>query len=245
MQWHRYSPGMARAHPHDEPHHRNVQSGGARAAVFGISDGLVTNISLILGVAGAHPGGTIVRLTGLAGLVAGAFSMAAGEYVSMQAQRELFQHELDVEALALHQSPVAERRELVAIYERRGLEPELARELADRMMRDPETALETHAREELGIDPQSLGSPWLAAASSFVTFAVGALLPLLPWLISRGNGAVVASVVVGGVAALAVGTVLAVLTGRSLVRGALRQLAVAAVAAAVTYGIGRAVGATG
>lgn len=236
---------MARAHPHDEADHRNVHSGGARAAVFGISDGLVTNVSLILGVAGAHPGGTIVRLTGLAGLVAGAFSMAAGEYVSMQAQRELFQHELDVEAQALSQSPVAERHELVAIYERRGLEPDLARELAERMMRDPETALETHAREELGIDPQSLGSPWLAAVSSFVTFAVGALLPLLPWLISRGNGAVLASVVVAGVAALAVGTVLALLTGRSVVRGAIRQLAVAAVAAAVTYAIGRGVGATG
>lgn len=229
--------------PHDEGHHRNVQSGGARAAVFGISDGLVTNVSLILGVAGAHPGGGVVRLTGLAGLVAGAFSMAAGEYVSMQAQRELFQRELDVEAKALRMSPIAERHELVDIYQSRGLEPALAEELADRMMRDPETALETHAREELGIVPGSFGSPVLAAVSSFLTFAVGALLPLLPWLVARGNGAVVASVVVGAVAALTVGTLLAVLTGRSIVRSALRQLAVAAVAAAVTYGIGRVVGA--
>lgn len=235
---------MARPYAsHEEGHHRNVQSGGARAAVFGISDGLVTNVSLILGVAGAHPGGTIVRLTGLAGLVAGAFSMAAGEYVSMQAQRELFQRELAVEAQALRQSPVAERHELVAIYEGRGLEPDLARELADRMMRDPDTALETHAREELGIDPHALGSPLLAAASSFATFALGALLPLVPWLVARGTGAVVASVVVGAAAALTVGTVLGVLTGRSIVRSAFRQLAVAAVAAAVTYGIGRAVGA--
>jgi vacuolar iron transporter family protein len=236
---------MARPYAsHEEGHHRNVQSGGARAAVFGISDGLVTNVSLILGVAGAHPGGTIVRLTGLAGLVAGAFSMAAGEYVSMQAQRELFQRELDLEARALRQYPTAERHELVAIYERRGLEPSLARELADRMMRDPETALETHAREELGINPASLGSPVLAAVSSFATFALGALLPLLPWLVARGNGAVVASVLVGAVAALSVGTLLGVLTGRSILRSALRQLTVAAVAAAVTYGIGRAVGAT-
>lgn len=221
-----------------------MQSGGARAAVFGISDGLVTNVSLILGVAGAHPAGTFVRLTGLAGLVAGAFSMAAGEYVSMQAQRELFQRELAVEAQALRQSPVAEHHELVTIYEKRGLGPSLARELADRMMRDPDTALETHAREELGIDPQSLGSPLLAAVSSFVMFAVGALLPLIPWLVTRGNGAIVASVIVGAVAALAVGTVLGALTGRSVLRSAVRQLAVAAVAAAVTYGIGRAVGAT-
>lgn len=236
---------MARPYAHtEEGHHRNVQSGGARAAVFGISDGLVTNVSLILGVAGAHPGGTIVRLTGLAGLVAGAFSMAAGEYISMQAQRELFQRELAVEAQALRQSPAAERRELVAIYERRGLEPALARELADRMMRDPDTALETHAREELGIDPHSLGSPVLAAVSSFATFALGALLPLLPWLIARGNGAVVASVLIGASAALGVGTVLGAVTGRSIVRSALRQLLVATVAAAVTYGIGRAVGAT-
>ena len=229
---------------HDEGHHRNVQSGGARAAVFGISDGLVTNVSLILGVAGAHPAGTFVRLTGLAGLVAGAFSMAAGEYVSMQAQRELFQRELEVEAQALRQSPVAEHEELVIIYERRGLEPALALELADRMMRDPATALETHAREELGIDPQSLGSPVLAAITSFAMFAVGALLPLVPWLVSRGNGAIVASVLVGAVAALAVGTTLGALTGRSIARSAVRQLAVAALAAAVTYGIGRAVGAT-
>ena len=235
---------MAHRHvSHDlEPHHRDVRSGGARAAVFGVSDGLVTNVSLILGVAGAHPGGGIVLLTGLAGLVAGAFSMASGEYVSMQAQRELLERELEVERRALHQSPTAERRELAVIYERRGLDPESARELATKMMRDPETALETHAREELGIDPNALGSPVLAAASSFVTFALGAVLPLVPWFVGDGNGAILASVAIGAVAAIAVGVVLGVLTGRSPVRGALRQLAAAAVAAAVTYGIGRAVG---
>jgi vacuolar iron transporter family protein len=230
--------------PQEEGHHRNVQSGGARAAVFGISDGLVTNVSLILGVAGAHPSGSFVRLTGLAGLVAGAFSMAAGEYISMQAQRELLQRELDVERQALRSSPAAERRELALIYERRGIDPALARELVEEVMKNPETALEVHAREELGIDPTSLGSPVLAAVSSFVTFGVGALLPLIPWLVSRGNGAILASVVVGAVAALGVGTVLAILTGRSIVKNALRQLAVAAVAAAVTYGIGRAIGAS-
>ncbi len=230
---------------HGERHRRNVKSGGARAAVFGISDGLVTNVSLILGVAGAHPAGGIVRLSGLAGLVAGAFSMAAGEFVSMQAQRELFERELAVEREALAHSPVAERGELVAIYERRGLTPSFARELAELMMRDPQTALETHAREELGIDPTSLGSPLVAAVSSFATFAVGALLPLIPWLLAHGNGALLASVSIGGVAAIGVGVMLGVLTGRSVTKSAARQLAVAAVAAAVTYGIGRAVGASG
>lgn len=221
-----------------------MRSGGARAAVFGVSDGLVTNVSLILGVAGAHPGGGVVRLTGLAGLVAGAFSMAAGELVSMQAQRELLQRELDVEREALERSPAAERGELVAIYERRGLTRAFATQLADMLMRDPKTALETHAREELGIDPGSLGSPVVSALSSFVTFALGALLPLLPWLVAHGGAALGASVAVGAAAALAVGALLGALTGRSVLKGAGRQLAVAALAAAVTYGVGRAVGAS-
>lgn len=236
---------VTRPVPHHEAHHRDVQSGGARAAVFGVSDGLVTNVSLILGVAAAHPASAVVQLTGLAGLVAGAFSMGAGEYVSMQAQRELLERELEVERTALHQSPVAERRELAAIYERRGLEPALARELVEEMMRTPDLALETHAREELGINPEQLGSPIVAAVSSFVTFAVGALLPLIPWLVTGGGAATLASVGIGAVAALVVGGTLGVLTGRSVVRAGLRQLGVAAVAAAVTYGIGRVVGVSG
>jgi VIT1/CCC1 family predicted Fe2+/Mn2+ transporter len=237
---------MAGRPTHHEPHHRDVQSGGARAAVFGVSDGLVTNVALILGVAAAHPAAAVVRLTGVAGLVAGAFSMAAGEYISMQAQRELLERELEVERSALRQSPGAERRELAAIYERRGLAPDLARELVDEMMRDPEIALETHAREELGINPQQLGSPAVAAGSSFVTFALGALLPLVPWLVTAGGGAAtLISVGIGAVAALAVSGTLGVLTGRSPVKGAVRQLAVAAVAAVVTYGIGRLIGVSG
>ena len=228
-----------------EHKHRDVQSGGARAAVFGVSDGLVTNLSLILGVAGAHPGGAIVRLTGLAGLVAGAFSMAAGEYVSMQAQRELLQRELDVERQALDEAPKAEGDELTAIYAGRGIDPGLARELADEVMSDPDLALETHAREELGINPQSLGSPWKAAISSFVAFAIGAVLPLLPWLVTSGPAATLASVVIGTVAAFAVGWAVGFFTGRSRLHSAFRQLAVTAVAASVTFAIGRAVGASG
>ncbi len=229
----------------DEHHHFDVQSGGARAAVFGISDGLVTNVSLILGVAGAHPATSFVRLAGLAGLVAGAFSMAAGEYVSMQAQRELLQRELDVERKALRQSPDSEHEELTAIYESRGLKPELAQEVAVEMMRDPDLALETHAREELGIDPSNLGSPVKAAASSFVMFALGALLPLLPWLFASGSTAILFSVGVGAAASFIVGGTLGLVTGRSPLRSALRQLALAALAAGVTYGIGRLVGVSG
>jgi VIT1/CCC1 family predicted Fe2+/Mn2+ transporter len=210
--------------------------------VFGVSDGLVTNLSLILGVAGAHPGGSFVRLTGLAGLVAGAFSMGAGEYVSMSAQRELVQRELDVERHALKRSPQGEARELESIYRHRGIDPEVAREMAHEVMHDPDLALETHAREELGINPAQLGSPLQAAASSFGAFALGALLPLLPWLIGSGTAALVASIVIGAAAALVVGAVLAVFTGRSRVRSAVRQLVITGLAAAVTYGIGRAVG---
>ena len=225
-----------------ESHHRDIRSGGARAAVFGVSDGLVTNVSLILGVAGAHSSGSFVRLAGLAGLVAGAFSMGAGEYVSMQGQRELLQRELEVERQALRADPESERRELAAIYERRGLDPALARDLVEEVMADPELALETHAREELGIDPGALGSPLVATGSSFVMFALGALLPLLPWLVSRGLTATLASVAVGAVASLVVGAVLAGFTGRALWRSAFRQLGVATLAAGVTYGVGHLVG---
>jgi VIT1/CCC1 family predicted Fe2+/Mn2+ transporter len=222
-----------------------VTGGWARAAVFGVSDGLVTNVSLVLGAVGAHPGAGVVRLAGVAGLVAGACSMAAGEYVSMQAQRELLERELRVERDEIERRPEGEWRELVHIYEGRGVAPDVARQLADEMMRTPELALETHAREELGVDPSDLGSPVQAGVSSFLSFALGALLPLLPWLIGGGTAAIVASVVVAGLAAFAVGGLLAVFTRRPVVRSALRQLAISAAAAAVTFGIGAAVGVAG
>jgi vacuolar iron transporter family protein len=225
-----------------EHRHRNVQGGGARAAVFGVSDGLVSNVSLVLGVAGAHPAAGLVRLAGLAGLLGGAFSMAAGEYVSMRAQRELLERELDVERTSLQHRPESERTELVHIYQKRGLEPELAQELADKLMATPEMALETHAREELGIDPKSLGSPIQAAVSSFISFAIGAVIPLIPFLLVTGTSAVLAAVVVVGVAALAVGAALSVFTGRSWSWSAGRQLLVCAMAGAITYGVGSAVG---
>lgn len=223
-------------------HHRDVQGGAARAAVFGVSDGLLTNVSLILGVAGAGPHSSVVRLAGLAGLVAGAFSMGAGEYVSMSAQSELLQHELDVERRELERHPDAETRELTRAYRRRGLADDDAERIARTIMSDPETALEVHAREELGVGPQGVGNPWQAAISSFVAFSAGALLPLLPWFFVEGTAAVLASIVLGAAAALVIGWTLAVFTGRSRPLSALRQLLIAIVAAAVTYGIGALVG---
>jgi VIT1/CCC1 family predicted Fe2+/Mn2+ transporter len=228
-----------------EHNHRDVKGGAARAGVFGISDGLVSNVSLILGVAGASAGPGPVRLAGLAGLVAGACSMAAGEYVSMRAQRELFEKELDVERTEIRRRPMAEMRELAHLYESRGVEPAMAKELAAVMMRDPETALDTHAREELGLDPAQLGSPIQAALSSFLSFALGAVLTLIPWFITSGNAAVISSVAIGVVAAIAVGAGLSLFTSRTWWYSAGRQLLLAAVAAGITYGIGTAVGATG
>jgi len=222
--------------------HRDVRGGGARAAVFGISDGLVTNVSLVLGIAGANPGGSIVRLVGVAGLVAGSFSMAAGEYLSMTAQRELMERELEVERRSLSHSPEGEAAELRGMYVRRGIDPNVATDMVNEVMQDPELALETHAREELGITTQNLGSPWQAAAASFVAFAIGAFIPLAPWLFTSGTPAIVLSVVLGAVAALVVGAVLAKFTERPAIVSALRQLGVTAVAAAVTYGVGRAIG---
>jgi VIT1/CCC1 family predicted Fe2+/Mn2+ transporter len=225
-----------------EHHHRDIQGGAARAAVFGISDGLTTNVSLILGIAGASPTSGFVRLAGLAGLVAGSFSMAAGEYLSMKAQTELFEAELDLERREISRRPESERRELAAIYRSRGVDQQTADKLATEMHRDPDLALETHAREELGINPDSLGSPITAAVSSFLSFAVGALVPLIPWFFGRGDGAVLVSVVLGAVAAVVVGAALSRFTRRSALFSAARQLAVVAAAAGITYGIGRALG---
>jgi VIT1/CCC1 family predicted Fe2+/Mn2+ transporter len=231
--------------PPPEPHHRNIQGGAARAAVFGVSDGLVSNVSLILGVAGAHPVAGVVRLAGLAGLIGGAVSMAAGEYISMTAQTELLERELEMERLELKRRPESERRELVQLYRSRGIEADVAEELARELMRDPQVALETHAREELGIDPGSLGSPVAAAVSSFLAFAAGAVIPLLPWFFGSGTGSILASVILGTSSVLLVGAALARFTGRSVFRSSLRQLIWSAVPAAVTYAIGSAVGVGG
>jgi VIT1/CCC1 family predicted Fe2+/Mn2+ transporter len=228
--------------PHSEHSHRDIRGGGARAAVFGVSDGLVSNTSLVLGIAGASSSSSFIRLAGLAGLLGGAFSMAAGEYISMKAQSELFEREIEIERRELERHPRGEMTELVRIYENRGMSAELAHTVAEQMMSNPELALATHAREELGIDPSSTGKPIQAAVSSFATFAVGALMPLLAFLFAHGHTATLAAVVIAGVSALVVGALLSLFTGRNWWFSSLRQLAICAVAGAVTYGLGSAIG---
>jgi len=233
-------PHVPSAHP--EHHHRDIQGGSARAAVFGVSDGLVSNMGLILGVAGAHPAPAVVRLAGLAGLVSGAISMAAGEYNSMRVQTELLQRELTIERRELRHRPEHETAELAEIYEQRGLDPGQAREVAEAMMSDPQTALETHAREELGIDPAKLGSPYGAGAASFAAFSLGAMVPLAPWFVGSGGGAIVASLLLGVVAAAVVGALVARSTDRPLPRAVARQMLFTLVPATITFLIGNLLG---
>jgi vacuolar iron transporter family protein len=235
----RSDPGIKPVEIH---HHRDVQGGAARAAVFGMSDGLVSNVGLILGVAGADPSRSIVRLAGLAGLIAGAVSMAAGEYNSMKVQKELFQRELEMERDALERFPHVETVELTQIYQSKGVEADHARALAEAMMSDPDRALEAHVREELGFSPENLGSPLAAAVSSFVAFAIGAIVPLVPWFFLGQGGAVVLSLSLALVAAIAVGVATARFTERSRLRTVLRQIGFTMIPAAVTYAIGSAIG---
>jgi vacuolar iron transporter family protein len=228
--------------PHPGPiseQHAGGKSGALRAAIFGVNDGLVSNLSLIFGVAGAGVDNDLVIVAGVAGLLAGAFSMAAGEYISVRTQREVYERLIHLEAHEIGSDPQAEREELAEIYVRRGLPRDLAERLATELMRDPEMALETHAREELGLDKEGLGSPLAAAGSSFVTFALGAFVPLVPFLVSSGDPAVVASAVLSGVALFGVGAAISTLTGRFWLASGLRMLAVGGAAAAVTYFVGK------
>ena len=231
------------AHRHMVHRHRDVTGGTARATVFGVSDGLVSNVALILGVAAAASDRSSVLVAGVAGLLAGAASMAAGEYVSMKAQSELVERELEIERRSLAHQPAAETRELAAIYRQRGLDPDRAQEMAEAVMTDPEVALEVHAREELGVNPDETGNPVAAALSSFAAFAVGASLPLIPWFFIEGSAAIIVSAIVGFFAAAAVGLVLASFTERSYLRTATRQVTWAVVACSATFAIGTWLGA--
>lgn len=222
--------------------HRGDRSGALRAGVFGVSDGLVSNTSLVMGFAGSGASGTTVLLAGVAGLLAGSFSMAAGEYVSMASQREMYERELSLEATELEENPEEERAELVLLYRAKGLSRQEAQLLADRIMADHKVALDTLAREELGLDPGALGSPWSAAISSLLAFAIGAFVVVLPYLIGSGTGALIAAIVLAAAALLAVGGGIGLLNGRSVWRSALRQLLFGGVAAAVTYGVGHLIG---
>jgi VIT1/CCC1 family predicted Fe2+/Mn2+ transporter len=219
------------------------KSGALRAAIFGMNDGLVSNLSLIFGVAGSGVDRDVVIIAGIAGLLAGAFSMAAGEYVSMKVQREVLEQLIHKEAHEIATEPEEEERELAEIYEAKGISPETAALIATELMKDPEVALETHAREELGIDmSEGLGSPWAAAGSSFVMFAIGAVVPLLPFLLMTGDRAIVVSATLSGLTLFGVGGAMTVLTGRGFLRSAVRMFAIGALAAAVTYGVGTLLG---
>ena len=226
--------------PAAEHHHRDIQGGAARAAVFGVSDGLVSNVSLILGVAGADPAPGIVRLAGLA---AGAFSMAVGEYTSVASQSEAAAHQVARERAEIIANPRGEEHELARMYVAKGVDEPLAHEVARQIHRDVDNAVHVHAREELGVDPRDLASPVLAAASSFVAFALGALVPLLPYLF--GAGSLVPGLLVTLVALFGAGAVVTSVTTRPWWYGGVRQMLLGAVAAAITYGVGALVGLSG
>jgi VIT1/CCC1 family predicted Fe2+/Mn2+ transporter len=222
--------------------HRGDASGTLRAAVFGVNDGLVSNLSLVMGVTGGQAAPRVILLAGLAGLLAGAFSMGVGEYISVTSQRELFEREIALEAEEISTMPEEEANELALIYRAKGMGREEAEAMASRIMRDESTALDTMAREELGLNPDELGSPWGVAASSFTAFATGAVVPVLPWIFASGAAALVGSVVLSGLALFLVGAGISLLTGRSVLRTGARQLAVGALAAAATFGVGRLIG---
>jgi len=223
--------------------HRGAAAGGSlRAAVFGANDGLVSNASLILGVAGAGSDDAIILLSGVAGLLAGAFSMAAGEWVSMRAQREMYEHQIALERAELAEYPEEEAGELALIFTARGMEEAEAKRHADALIADPARALETLTREELGLNPGDLGSPWGAAVSSFLSFALGAAVPLVPFALARGADALAASIAVSAAALFAVGAAISLFTGRGALSGGARMLAIGACAGALTYGIGKLLG---
>jgi len=216
-----------------------------RAAILGANDGLVSNLSLVMGVAGAATDQRALLLTGLAGLVAGACSMAMGEWLSVTSSRELYQSQIATEAEELREVPEEEKEELVLIYQAKGIAEPQARALAERLLSQEGSALDTLAREELGIDPKDLGgSAWAAAAWSFILFSAGAIVPVAPFLLLSGQTAFVASVAASGMALAAIGAGTSLFTGRGAIVSALRQLLIGLAAAAVTYGAGTLVGAS-
>jgi VIT1/CCC1 family predicted Fe2+/Mn2+ transporter len=234
------SPLAARPTPEVHHDHRDVTGGWLRPAVFGAMDGLISNFSLISGFSGAQASRHLMILSGLGGLVAGAFSMAVGEYVSVASQSDLARAEIEVERHELRHNAEAEQAELAELYIARGVDRELALEVSRQLSRDPDQALAIHAREELGVSADNLPSPYVAAASSFSSFSIGAALPLLPFVL--GASALWPAAIVAGLALLLAGAVTARITARSWWYGGLRQLVLGAVAAAVTYGVGAAIG---
>ena len=226
-----------------ESWHRSDRSGALRAGVFGVSDGLVSNTALVMGFAGSGTSRTVTLLAGIAGLLAGSFSMAAGEYISMSSQREMYEREISLEQAELEEKPEEEHAELVLIYRAKGLSKPEAEQLADRIMADRSVALDTLAREELGLDPDELGSPWGAAFSSLFAFAIGAFVVIIPYLAGSGKAALLAAIVLAVAALFGVGASIGALNGRGVLRSGLRQVIAGVIAAAVTFGVGHLIGA--
>lgn len=224
--------------------HKNYTSGTLRAGVFGVNDGLVSNTCLVMGVAGAGVGASEILLTGVAGLLAGAFSMGAGEFISMLSQREMFEHQIAQEKDELERYPEEEAEELALIYEARGIPLAEARNLAKHLVADPVKALDALTREELGLNPEELGSPMGAAVSSFLTFCLGASVPLIPYLLGYQEEGIVIAAVIAGVALFGVGAALSLFSGKNALLGGVRMLAVGSIAAAATYFIGSLFGAS-
>jgi VIT1/CCC1 family predicted Fe2+/Mn2+ transporter len=220
--------------------HRDVTGGWLRPATFGVMDGLVSNFALVAGVVGGGASGKVVIVTGLAGLVAGACSMASGEFTSVSSQTELMQAEIEVERRELRVHPEEELKELALMYEAKGLRPELAAEVARELTADPAVALDVHVREELGVDPNDLPSPWVAAGSSFAAFAFGALIPLLPFLF--GAASVLPALLLSVLGLVLTGGIVARITARPFWYGGGRQLLLGGISAAVTFAIGLLVG---
>ncbi|HUN72457.1 MAG TPA: VIT1/CCC1 transporter family protein [Steroidobacteraceae bacterium] len=224
--------------------HRGGLGGNLRATVFGVNDGLVSNASLVVGVAGAAAPSSFVLISGLAGLLAGALSMAAGEYVSVRSQREMYEYQIALEREEIAEYPEEEAEELALIYEARGVALAQAREVSQALLARPEQALDVLSREELGLNPDDLGSPLGAAVASFLSFAVGAAVPLVPFLIDMtGSRALAATAVLTVMALFAVGLALSLFTGRQALRGALRMVLIGGGAGIVAFGVGRALGA--
>jgi VIT1/CCC1 family predicted Fe2+/Mn2+ transporter len=217
--------------------HKSLGGGTLRAGVFGVNDGLVSNTCLVMGVAGAAVEPGIILITGVAGLLAGAFSMAAGEYISMLSQKEMFEHQISQEKDELEHYPTEEAEELALIYAARGIPLKEARNVAKKLIANPEKALDTLAREELGLNPDDLGSPIGAAVSSFLAFCIGASLPLIPFLFGLSQGVLIAAAL-SGAALFVVGAVLSLFSGKSAWLGGLRMVLIGSAAAAATYFIG-------
>lgn len=235
-------PGQAFDIAAVEGRHSGVSGNAIRAAVLGANDGLVSNLSLVMGVAGAASGGNIVMVTGVAGLLAGALSMALGEWISVQNSAEYYQRQVAVERDELTEMPEEEREELVLIYQAKGFDEASARRMADRVFANHELALATLVREELGLGEEEEANPWTAAIVSFLTFSAGALMPVLPWFVFDGNAGIAGSLLLSGVGLAATGAIITLFTGRGVLFSAGRMLGFGMAAAAITYAIGTAIG---